>query len=287
MTGLDFCVLGPLRVLEKSRDHTPTAPKQRQLLSLLLLNARDVVPTDMCVAELWGGSPPSSAAATLQSYVLSLRRMFKEMPSIGSQHAARRVLETRGDGYSLAVPGESLDLERFRVLARRGSELLHRDDGRASYLLSRALGVWQGRALDGLAVGPVLSGELHVLEEEWLSIRAQRIDADLSLGRHRELLDELSRLAAQRPAQEHLQAQYMIALYRSGHRMRALDVMARLRRTLSEELGLEPSSWVENLHEAIARGDGPAEPVRALPGRPGHAPTTAAPGPMDPWFMAV
>ncbi|NUP40540.1 MAG: AfsR/SARP family transcriptional regulator, partial [Streptomyces sp.] len=259
---MEFRVLGPLRVREDSRDHTPTAPKQRQLLSLLLLNAGDVVPSRTCVAELWRGSPPNSAAATLQSYVLSLRRNFTSVPSVGSQPAARRVLETRGDGYSMAVPGETLDLERFRSLARRGSAQLHRDDRRASYLLSLALGVWQGRALDGVAVGPVLSGQLHVLEEEWLSVRAQRIDADLRLGRHRELMEELARLAAQCPVHEYVQAQYMIALYRSGHRQRALDVMARLEQSLREELGLEPSSWVEHLHHAIVRGDSPAEAGR-------------------------
>jgi|GEM_PF-1040976 DNA-binding SARP family transcriptional activator len=263
---MEFRVLGPLAVRDDGDDHTPTAPKQRQLLALLLLNAGDVVPAETCVVELWGSSPPSSAAATLQSYVLSLRRMLKSMPSVGSQPAARRVLETRGDGYSLAVVGESLDLARFRALAQRGSALLHRDDRAASYLLTRALGVWQGRALDGVSVGPVLGGHLHVLEEEWLSVRAQRIDADLSLGRHQELLEELSRLAAQRPAQEYVQAQYMIALYRSGHRGRALGVMARLRRSLRAELGLEPSSWVEHLHEAILRSDGTVETGRHLPG---------------------
>lgn len=260
-------MLGPLRVREASLDHTPTAPKQRQLLALLLLNAADVVPTRTCVAELWDSRPPSSAAATLQSYVLGLRRMLKSVPSVGSQPAARRILERCGDGYSLVVPTEAVDLGRFRELARRGSALLHRDDRAASHLLSRALGVWQGRALTDVPVGPVLGDQLNVLEEEWLSVRAQRIDADLRLGRHRELLEELARLTARRPAQEYLQAQYMLALYRSGHRGGALRVMQRLRQALAEELGLEPSSWVEQLHDEIARA---AEPVdHGLPFHPG------------------
>lgn len=254
---MEFGVLGPLRVRDAGRDHTPTAPKQRQLLSLLLLDAGKVVPAGTCVTELWGSAPPSSAAATVQSYVLSLRRMLTGMPSVGSAPAARRLLETRENGYSLVVPADSLDLERFRALARRGTALMHRDDRGASRLLALALALWQGPALDGVPAGPVLIGRLRVLHEELLSVRTQRIDADLSLGRHRELLDELDGLAAGQPAEEYVQAQYMLALYRSGHRDRALVVMKRLRQVLRDELGLEPSSWVENLHHSILDGGPP------------------------------
>lgn len=265
---MEFGVLGPLRVRDADRDHTPTAPKQRQLLSLLLLDAGNVVPASRCVAELWGGAPPSSAAATLQSYVLSLRRMLAAMPSVGSAAAARRLLETRENGYSLVVPVDALDLGRFRALARRGSALMHRDDRGASRLLGMALELWQGPALAGVPAGPVLEQQLAVLHEELLSVRTQRIDADLSLGRHRELLEELAGLAANEPSEEYVQAQYMLALHRSGRRAQALETMERLRRVLRDELGLEPSPWVENLHRAMLDdADGAAD--GALPRQPG------------------
>ncbi|GGV64813.1 hypothetical protein GCM10010277_71610 [Streptomyces longisporoflavus] len=254
-TDVEFSVLGPLRMNERGESYTPTAPKQRQLLTLLLLNANQVVSTNTCIEELWENSPPNSALSTLQSYILQLRRSLRRVPRIGSLQAARLILETRDGGYLLAVRGDELDTNRFWALVREGRAALHHDDVRASACLSEALLLWQGAALSDVQRGPVLRAHLVGLEEERTSVQEQRIGADLRLGRHQELLGELSRLTAKYPMHESLHAQFMLALHRTGRRTQALEVLRRLSTVLREELGLDPSPRVRRLHQAILAGD--------------------------------
>ncbi|MFF3505760.1 BTAD domain-containing putative transcriptional regulator [Streptomyces sp. NPDC003247] len=252
---MEFSVLGPLRMHERGVSYTPTAPKQRQLLALLLLNANQVVSTDTCIEELWEDSPPNSALSTLQSYILQLRRSLRRVPRIGSLQAARRILETRDGGYLLAVRNDELDTNRFWSLVREGRAALRHDDARASACLSEALRLWQGTALSDVQRGPVLRAHLVGLEEERTSVHEQRIAADLRLGRHQDLLGELSRLTARYPMHESLHAQFMLALHRTGRRIQALEVQQRLSTVLREELGLDPSPRVRRLHQAILAGD--------------------------------
>ncbi|MEU9646798.1 AfsR/SARP family transcriptional regulator [Streptomyces sp. NPDC048188] len=280
---MEFSVLGPLRMSEGGKSYTPTAPKQRQLLTLLLLNANQVVSTGTCIEELWDDSPPNSALSTLQSYILQLRRSLRRVPRIGSLQAARLILETRDGGYLLAVRSDELDTNRFWSLVREGRSALHHDDVRASACLSEALRLWQGAALSDVQRGPVLRALLVGLEEERTSVREQRITADLRLGRHQELLGELSRLTAKYPMHEGLHAQFMLALHRTGRRTQALEVLRQLSTVLREELGLDPSARVRRLHQAILAGD-PALDVPACtdsvltaePGAPAGRPTSAA-----------
>ncbi|MFI2027328.1 AfsR/SARP family transcriptional regulator [Streptomyces buecherae] len=252
---MEFAILGPLRMNEQGRSYTPTAPKQRQLLALLLLNANQVVSTSTCIDELWETSPPNTALSTLQSYILQLRRTLRRVPRIGSLQAARRVLETRDGGYLLAVRNDELDVNIFTSLVREGRAQLHRDDHAASALLTRALTMWQGSALSDVQAGPVLRAHLVGLEEDRISVHEQRIDADLRLGRHHELLGELSALVTKYPTHENLHAQLMLALYRSGRRAQSLEVVKRLRQVLHDELGLEPSPRMRNLHQAVLACD--------------------------------
>ncbi|MBH5334923.1 AfsR/SARP family transcriptional regulator [Streptomyces pactum] len=252
---MEFAVLGPLKVSEQGRLYTPTAPKQRQLLALLLLNANQVVSTRSCIEELWEDTPPNSALSTIQSYILQLRRALGKIPQIGSLQAARRVLETRDGGYLLVVRSDELDVNAFTSLVRQGRARLHRDDAAASDLLGRALRVWQGSALSDVQVGPVLRAHLVGLEEERISVQEQRIDADLRLGRHHEVIGELSALTTKYPTQEYLHAQLMVALHRSGRRTQALEVVQRLRRVMHDELGLEPSPRIRSLHQAVLACD--------------------------------
>lgn len=252
---MEFSVLGPLRVSEKGCSYTPTAPKQRQLLALLLLNANQIVPTSVCIDELWESSPPNSALSTVQSYILQLRRVLGKIPRIGSLRAARRILETRDGGYMLIVRNDELDANKFTSLVREGRVQLHHDDAAASALLSEALQMWEGSALPDVQAGSVLRARLVGLEEDRISAQEQRIDADLRLGRHHELLGELSVLTAQHPTQEYLHAQLMIALCRSGRRTQALEVVRRLRQVLHDELGLEPSPFIQDLHQTVLAGD--------------------------------
>lgn len=252
---MEFSVLGSLRVREMGCDYAPTAPKQRQLLALLVLNANHVVSVGTCIEELWGGNPPDTGLSTLQSYVLQLRRILKRVPRIGSLEAARELLRTRDGGYLLAVGPEELDVTRFHELVRRGRAELGKDDEAASELFSRALALWEGTALSDVQAGPVLRVHLAGLEETRISVQEQRIDADLRIGRHHDLLGELSALCAHYPTHESLHAQFMLALYRSGRRTQALEVVHRLRTMLHDELGLEPSPRMKRLHQAVLACD--------------------------------
>ncbi|SEN18157.1 AfsR/SARP family transcriptional regulator [Actinacidiphila rubida] len=256
---MEFAILGPLRVYEQDRIYAPTAPKQRQLLALLLLNANQVVSTSTCIEELWEDNPPNTALSTLQSYILQLRRMLKQVPRIGSLQAARHVLETRGGGYLLSVGTHELDVNVFADLVREGRAALGKDDVHASRVLGQALTMWKGGALSDVTAGPILRTHLAGLEENRTSVQEQRIDADLRLGRHHELLGELSALTTQYPTHENLHAQFMLALYRSGRRIQALGVVQRLREVLHDELGLEPSPAIRHLHQAILACDAAIE----------------------------
>ncbi|MFE3095031.1 BTAD domain-containing putative transcriptional regulator [Streptomyces sp. NPDC059248] len=252
---MEFSVLGPLRMHERGVSYTPTAPKQRQLLALLLLNANEVVSTGTCIEELWEDAPPNSALSTLQSYILQLRRSLRRVPRIGSLQAARGILETRDGGYLLAVGGGELDADRFRGLVREGRAALRHDDELGAACLAEALGLWHGAALSDVQRGPVLRAHLVGLEEERISVHEQRIAADLRLGRHQELLGELSGLTVKYPMHESLHAQFMLALYRAGRRTQALEVQRRLNTVLRTELGLDPSPRLRRLHQAILAGD--------------------------------
>lgn len=240
---------------ERGVSYTPTAPKQRQLLALLLLNANEVVSTGTCIEELWEDAPPNSALSTLQSYILQLRRSLRRVPRIGSLQAARGILETRDGGYLLAVADGELDADRFWGLVREGRAALRHDDERGSARLAEALRLWHGAALSDVQRGPVLRAYLVGLEEERVSVHEQRIAADLRLGRHQELLGELSGLTVRYPTHESLHAQFMLALYRAGRRTQALEVQRRLSAVLRTELGLDPSPRLRRLHQAILMGD--------------------------------
>lgn len=180
---MEFSLLGPLRMHEQGCSYTPTAPKQRQLLSLLLLNANQVVSTRTCIEELWENTPPNTALSTVQSYILQLRRILRRVPRVGSLEAARRILETRDGGYLLTVRGEELDTNQFATLVASGRSKLYTDDVAAAELLGRALALWQGSVLADVQVGPVVRAYAVGLEEDRMSVQEQRIDADLRLGR--------------------------------------------------------------------------------------------------------
>ncbi|GHH93212.1 AfsR/SARP family transcriptional regulator [Streptomyces capillispiralis] len=241
-------ILGTLTLTDGLRTVTPRAPKQRQLLSLLLLHAGQVVTVDECVDELWADSPPLSAHSTLQTYVMQIRKTLRSAAA-DTGAPAEMYLETRDRGYLLAVGPGQLDLHQFEKLVEQASlARIVGDHTRESELLHRALGLWSGRALADVTCGPLLRTRLSGLRETWLGALEQRIDADLRIGRHHRLIGELRVLTRQYPTYENLHAQLMIALSRSGRTADALEVFARLRRTFSTELGLEPSARMRDLH---------------------------------------
>ncbi|MEW1956732.1 AfsR/SARP family transcriptional regulator [Kineococcus sp. NPDC059986] len=252
---MDVKLLGPLEAGVDGIGTAPTAAKPRQVLALLALNPGRVVPVSTLVDELWGERVPRSAATTLQTYVLQLRRMLTvALAPCGL--AAKDVLVTRHAGYGLDIAPGAVDVHRFDELRTAGRAAAEAGDAHAaSDLLGRALDLWRGPALVDVETGPVLSIEVAGMEENRLAVLEARIDADLTLGRHGAVLGELAVLTARHPLHETFCAQYMTALYRAGRASRALAEFTRLRHTLDEELGLEPTLPLRRLQEAVLRSD--------------------------------
>ncbi|MBK3581872.1 AfsR/SARP family transcriptional regulator [Streptomyces sp. MBT65] len=266
-------VLGTLDVRENGVSIAPTAPKPRQVLALLALHADRVVPVSALVDELWSGRPPRSVRTTLQTYVLQLRELITVAlrgPDTGAgavRRGAKDVLATVPGGYLLVSGGGTSDVREFERLAGMGYRAMdageHKD---ASRLLREALLLWTGPAFAGVPAGARLETEARRLEESRLCALDQRIEADLRLGRHRELLAELTVLTSRYATHENLHAQFMLALHRSGRRGEALDVYHRLRTTLVRDLGLEPSPRLRRLQQSIlvaAPETPPPAPARA------------------------
>jgi DNA-binding SARP family transcriptional activator len=265
-------VLGPLVLACHGTSFVPTAPKPRQLLAFLTLNANHMVRSSECISELWGSNPPKSAMSTVQTYILHIRQILRNASKVDLSGA----LVTRNQGYQLTVAPQDFDRFYFYKLADLGREAASgNDDEGAATLFARALSLWRGPALVDVQVGALSTAHLVELEETRKVVLEQRIEADLRLGRHVELLDELAALTAAAPTHENLHAQLMVALYRSGRPARALGVFRTLRQRLAETLGIEPTPRLRRLNDAILRGD-PVLDVRAPHPGPVHAGSTAA-----------
>jgi DNA-binding SARP family transcriptional activator len=262
-TGMSIELLGPLQVRINHTPVMPRAAKPRQVLAVLALNAGRVVTVPTLIEELWGDQPPPSAHTTLQTYILELRKRIGQ--ALGPGHDPKWVLRTGHNGYlldpQLGQPGGTAtplwnDVEEFGRLAQAGRTAVESGDYRgATEKLGRALALWRGAALVDVRKGRVLELEAMALEESRLSVLSRRIDADLALGRHADMLGELSALAARYPLDECFSAQLITALYRTGHTARALQVFQRLRSSLVEELGIEPSPQLQRLQRAILSRD--------------------------------
>lgn len=260
-------VLGPLGAEVNGGSIVPTAGKPRQILSLLALHPGRVMPVSVLMEEIWGTEPPQSALTTLQTYILQLRRRLGTAMGPGAPEVAKDVLATRHGGYLLQIPAESVDVHEYeRMVAEGRSAFEAGDDDSSASLFRKALGLWRGSVLVDVRVGPILEIEVMRLEESRLGTLERRIDADLRLGRHSELIAELIELTARYPQHEGLHSQAMVALYRSGRQASALDIYRRLRIRLIEELGVEPSPQVQRLHQAMLAVD-PQLDVAAGPRR--------------------
>jgi len=249
---LEFRVLGPLQVASNGSVVPLGGARQRALLALLILNANEVVPLERLIDELWGESPPGSAANIVQGYVSHLRKALEP----GRQRGEHEVLVSRPPGYVLRVTADQLDSEDFRRLTAEGRRLL--EEGHAEAATERlqdALALWRGSALVDLAHETFAQADVERLEELRLTALEDRIDADLVLGRQAGLVGELRELAEEHPLRERLRAQLMAALYRDGRQAEALEVFRDTRRSLSEELGIEPGPALRELERAILRQD--------------------------------
>lgn len=259
MTMMDIEVLGPLAARLCGRTFTPTAAKPRKLFAMLAMHANEVVPIGALQEELWGESVPRSANTTLQTYVLHLRNRIGEAlrdAPAGVDRNPKHILVTRPGGYLLDTQGGSVDVLEFERLAQAGHRAHEQGDSTlASALYGRALAQWKGEALLDVRAGLMLDIELHRLDEARLNVIDRRIHAELRLGRHHELLGELTALVARNQVHEGLCAHMMLALHRSGRRGEAVDAYRRLRVNLVRDLGLEPSPMLRQLQRMILTAD--------------------------------
>jgi len=253
-------LLGPMSAHVNNKPVTPSAAKQRQIMALLALNAGRVVTISTLVEELWGDDPPRSFLATLQNYILQIRnRMTAALPG---DPGIRQVLGTRHGGYLLAETACVTDVDEFGQLMADGREAAEAGDHRAaSDQFGYALKLWRGPALADMPTGRVLELEATSLEENRLGVLERRIEADLALNRHADLVGELTVLNARNPMNENFCALLMTALYRSGHVARALEAFQRLRAALREELGVEPCPRLQRMQRAVLSGDPALEPT--------------------------
>lgn len=249
---MKFAVLGPLSLTDGNGSLLPTAPKTRQLLALLLLHANSLVTLDTCVQELWGESSPRSAVQSVHTRVFQIRQALAGDLSGRTTDASKRVLETHHQGYSLQVEKGLLDLdvlETYLTKFRRAQS--GKDDVGVSAVLRSALGLWRGKTLLDIQQGPCIRAYAAGMDDLRMTVLEQCIEAELRLGMHHQLLSELSTLVSRHPVNENLHAQYMIALYRSGRTAESLQAYHRLHKTLTEELGIEPSHRIKQLQTAV------------------------------------
>ena len=245
-----FRILGPLEVVDGEQTVALGGPRQRALLAILLLHANEVVSTDRLIDELWGEVPPPTARQTVQVYVSQLRR------AIHADGSPNGTIETRSPGYVLHVDAGQLDLDRFDELYTSGREALGAGDAKAAAAaLRQALDLWRGAALADFAYEPFAQHEIDRLEERRVACVEERIEADLQLGRHHDLVGELEALVAEHPVRERLRGQLMIALYATGRQAEALEQYASGRRALADEFGIEPSGALKDLERRILTQD--------------------------------
>ena len=234
-------MLGRLEVEDDGRAIPLGPAKEQTLLAVLLFGRGRPVSADRLIDAIWPEDPPATAAKILHVYVAHLRR------ALGSDRIVRR-----GRGYELVVEDGEVDLDRFERLVREAASA---EPERASELLRDALGLVRGPPLADLALAPWAVPEAGLLEERVLEAKEARIDADLALGRHRQLVVELEELRSEHPFREHLLEQSVLALYGSGRQADALAAYRRGVARLRDELGLEPGRALQELEGRMLRHD--------------------------------
>ena len=249
--GLEFRVLGPLEVRSDGAPVQLGGPKQRALLALLLVDAGRAVSTDRLIDALWGEHPPRTAPTSLQNFVSQLRKLL-----------GPELLVTKPPGYLLRIDPLQVDVNRVHALLTEAREAPPEE--RAAKLRD-ALDLWRGPPLEEFGFEAFAQGEIARLEELRLTLLEERIDAVIEAGEPGEVVGELEALVGEHPLRERFREQLMLALYRSGRQAEALDAFQEGRRVLVEELGIDPSPRLQQLHAAILRHEVRLEPARAAP----------------------
>lgn len=264
---MQVAILGALEVRRAGAAVDVGGGRLRALLARLALDAGAVVSTATLVEAVWGEEPPAEPGNALQTLVSRLRR------SLGDAGLVRQA----PGGYRLAVDPDAVDAHRFERLARAGRAAVaagQAEDG--ARLLRDALDLWRGPALADIADYLFATAPAARLTDLRRSAVEDRIDADLALGRAREVVPELTALVGEHPLDERLSRQLMIALSHSGRQADALAAYQRLRARLADDLGLDPAPETQAAHLAVLRGD-PAPPTPSPPPAPPGGPPPAQP----------
>jgi DNA-binding SARP family transcriptional activator len=240
-----FRILGPVEIWHDGSAVPVVGEKQRTLLALLILRADQVVPHDHLLEALWGDERPRAGRRALHNPLWSLRRLIAEQGE----------LSTGSGGYSLRLPADGSDLAVFRAEVTAANAARAANDlPQTAERLRAALSLWRGPALTGTRLEfQALEGP--ALEEQRFAVLTDRVEADLALGRHAEIIGELRQLTITDPLRERFHGQLMVALYRDGRRADALEQYRLARQCFRDELGLEPSDELKNLHQAILAAD--------------------------------
>jgi predicted ATPase/DNA-binding SARP family transcriptional activator len=245
---VEFRILGPLEVVHQGQRVSVGAAKEQALLAVLLLHAGEVVSRERLIDELWGESPPQTAAKAVNVRISQLRKAL----ATDNGHP----IATRSGGYALDVDAALVDATTFEnLLADARARAAPGDLEFVGTILRDALSLWRGPALAGIALESNSRHEVQRLEELRLAALHDRIDCDLALGRHEHVVAELEALVAEHPLRERLRGQYMLALYRSGRQADALRAFQDARQLLVDALGLEPSPALLRLQKAILNPD--------------------------------
>ncbi len=242
--AIGFRVLGPLEVLEEGRPIPLGGPKQRLVLAHLILNADRVVPIEQLIDDLWDDDPPESARNSIQSYISHLRA------ALGAER-----IEGKAPGYVLRAEPDEVDSLRFERLLRRARRHVGIDPAQAVVAFEEALALWVGPPLADLSDHASLASAIARLEDLRLGAIEELIGARLALGEHAAVIPELELVVAQNPLRERAWGNLMLAQYRSGRQGEALETFGRARRLLADELGIDPSAELRELHERMLKQD--------------------------------
>ncbi|WP_158849536.1 BTAD domain-containing putative transcriptional regulator [Saccharothrix deserti] len=272
-------LLGPARAWRGGAEVDLGTARRRAVFALLALRANQVVSKDELVDGVWGDAPPSTAEASLYTYVSGLRRALEPTRS---KRSAAVVLVSAGSGYSLRLPADGLDVHRFERHRSLAATLAEVDPEGAMAELDRARALWRGEPLFGVP-GPFAEAQRARLRELWLAVAERRAELAIALGRHADVVADLSALAGAHPLREDLRALLITALHRSGRQAEALEVFEDARRVLVERLGIEPGAALLEAHRRVLAHDrGPdraREPVPTSRPDQGRPPVTRVPSP--------
>ncbi len=266
---MEYRILGPLEVADEGEPVPLGRMKERLVLAVLLLHANELVSRERLIDELWGPAPPPTAKKAVNVYISQLRKALARN--------GHDPVSTADGGYRLGVDDDELDVSRLRQLLATARERQSAGElEAAAELLREGLGLWRGPTLSGLLLESHGREEISQLDELRLTALMDRIDCDLALGRHEEVLGELHVLVGEHPLRERLRAQQMLALYRADRQADALDAYQQARHDLIDELGIEPSESLQRLQQAILQHDPALEMPAGTAATNGMAPAPVA-----------